>query len=42
VLAVAGMFSFIVAAFTLTVPLGWAVAGCMLWYLEYLTRDDAT
>jgi hypothetical protein len=35
------MTAFIISAFTLAAALGWAVAGGMLWYLEYLTREDS-
>lgn len=40
-LTVAGMVAFVVAAFLIIAPLGWAVIGSSCWFLEYLTREDA-
>lgn len=40
-LTVAGMLAFVVSAFLIVAPLGWAVIGGMCWFLEYLTREDA-
>lgn len=40
VLLVAGMVAFTVSAFIIAGALGWAVAGAMLWYLEWLTEPE--
>ncbi len=39
-LTVAGMVAFVVAAFLIVAPLGWAVIGASCWFLEHLTRED--
>lgn len=39
-LTVLGIAAFVVAAFLIIAPLGWATIGAGCWFLEHLTREE--